>query len=256
MGSPLQLLVNRPAVFEPYAAHWWMPVARLACQSDRYGGGINYFVQDLCALLLAWATPTSAPAAAAAGGAASEDGGMALDTDTGAAAGAAAAGGTPAPTTATVWPPLKPAARDPEQRAHASDLVAHLMRGVAPGNKPLLRYNLDLVKGFCELWRDALTVNTAALADQLARTTVRERSDNMVGIQLLAVVLANNLWPFGSVAQGVGGLGRKGLGGRAWEEGCADQPQRRWRPPALRAQHGDGPIAQGLFGPAGRESGL
>jgi len=203
--SRTQLIINRPAVFEPYSHAWWMPLSRLILASDQYGGGLNYFVQDLCGLLLAWATPVQQPPAAvsdtdAAAGSASGSSSVASATPPFRSPGPA---GTPTPVEVAappVWPPLRPRRQDAEQRGLASDLVAFLMRHATSRSKPVLRYNLDLIKGLCEQWADLLTIRTSVLADQLSRNDGNgevDKADNLVGVQLLAVALANGLWPYG-----------------------------------------------------------
>jgi len=214
--SPAQLIINRPAVFEPYSHAWWMPLARLILASDRYGGGLNYFVQDLCGLLLAWATPVQPPVAAAAAdtdAAAGSASGSSSGAPAPAPSGSPDPAGVPAPAEAaapSVWPPLRPRRQDAEQRGLASDLVAFLMQHAASRSKPVLRYNLDLIKGLCEQWTDVLTIRTSVLADQLSRTGGNgegDKIDNLVGVQLLAVALANGLWPYGGARRArYGGL--------------------------------------------------
>lgn len=85
-----RLVVNRVAVFEPYAAAWWPPLAQLAIDAARFGSGIHYVIQDLVAILVTWSTPQPSGAA-----------------------------------TTAAWVAVKPSNGD--ERALASQLVAFLM---------------------------------------------------------------------------------------------------------------------------------
>ncbi|KAJ3092198.1 hypothetical protein HK102_009852 [Quaeritorhiza haematococci] len=49
-----KIVINMPRVFLPYASFWWRPLAQLIADGDQYGEGINYFVQDLCIVILMW----------------------------------------------------------------------------------------------------------------------------------------------------------------------------------------------------------
>ena len=60
----VKLLMNRPAVFMPYAAsHWITPImATLLEVEEPFGSsrGMHYFLQDTCELLLMWHAPPPA----------------------------------------------------------------------------------------------------------------------------------------------------------------------------------------------------
>ncbi|KAJ3073015.1 hypothetical protein HDU98_002395 [Podochytrium sp. JEL0797] len=49
-----KIVINLPTVFAPFAKHWWRHVAQLIQDADQFGSGINYFVQDLCLILMDW----------------------------------------------------------------------------------------------------------------------------------------------------------------------------------------------------------
>ncbi|KAJ3024385.1 UNVERIFIED_CONTAM: hypothetical protein HDU68_008221 [Siphonaria sp. JEL0065] len=49
-----KIVINLPSVFAPFAKFWWKAVAKLIQDADLFGNGINYFVQDLCLLLMEW----------------------------------------------------------------------------------------------------------------------------------------------------------------------------------------------------------
>ncbi|KAJ3139727.1 hypothetical protein HK100_011281 [Physocladia obscura] len=50
----VKLIINLPKIFTKFAAFWWRPVAKLIHDANSFGSGINYFVQDLCLLLMEW----------------------------------------------------------------------------------------------------------------------------------------------------------------------------------------------------------
>ncbi|KAJ1552285.1 hypothetical protein HK096_000756, partial [Nowakowskiella sp. JEL0078] len=49
-----KLVVNIPKAFRPYATQWWQQLAILIGEGYSFGTGINYFIQDLCTILLSW----------------------------------------------------------------------------------------------------------------------------------------------------------------------------------------------------------
>ncbi|ORY53674.1 hypothetical protein BCR33DRAFT_779027 [Rhizoclosmatium globosum] len=49
-----KIIINVPNIFAPFAKYWWRPIAQLVQDADLFGSGINYFVQDLCLLLMEW----------------------------------------------------------------------------------------------------------------------------------------------------------------------------------------------------------
>ncbi|KAJ4461737.1 putative DNA-dependent protein kinase catalytic subunit [Paratrimastix pyriformis] len=49
-----KLIVNRPAAFEPYAAHWVEPLIALITSPTNGGKGLHYMARDLCLVLLRW----------------------------------------------------------------------------------------------------------------------------------------------------------------------------------------------------------
>jgi len=164
-----KLIINRPHVFEPYGDSWWKPLATLIVDSPSFGSGINYFVQDLCILLLTWAGKKDEPAAT------SEK---------------------------PVWPQVIPSKQNEEDVRAASNLVAFLMANTYHTTPYVMRNNLELVKGFLENWGSQIRVPTAVVCDQFCRTGDKELKDNLVGIQLLGVILSNNLPPFDATTSG------------------------------------------------------
>ncbi|CAO3615261.1 unnamed protein product [Cunninghamella echinulata] len=49
-----KLIINCPDIFEHYAQHWIRPLIKLAINGNQYGQPMNYFVQDLCVIIIAW----------------------------------------------------------------------------------------------------------------------------------------------------------------------------------------------------------
>lgn len=56
-----KLITNYPFAFEKYASFWLLPLIELATKGDRYGCPINYFVQDLCIILIVWGKNSEIP---------------------------------------------------------------------------------------------------------------------------------------------------------------------------------------------------
>jgi DNA-dependent protein kinase catalytic subunit len=59
----LKIVINNPTLFEPYAAHWFEPIASYICEKSNGGKGFHYFMRDLCTLLISWSkfTPEETP---------------------------------------------------------------------------------------------------------------------------------------------------------------------------------------------------
>ncbi|KAG0180275.1 hypothetical protein DFQ29_000972 [Apophysomyces sp. BC1021] len=49
-----KLIINCSEAFENYAEHWIRPLIKLATAGMKYGEPMNYFVQDLCVLVITW----------------------------------------------------------------------------------------------------------------------------------------------------------------------------------------------------------
>ncbi|KAI9025750.1 hypothetical protein CLU79DRAFT_699113, partial [Phycomyces nitens] len=49
-----KLIMNCPEAFEHYATHWIGPLIRLVVEGEEYGEPMNYFVRDLCTLIVFW----------------------------------------------------------------------------------------------------------------------------------------------------------------------------------------------------------
>ncbi|CAG8447868.1 11173_t:CDS:10, partial [Dentiscutata heterogama] len=51
-----KIIINIPEAFEKYASIWIRPLMQLIIEGDAYGKGINYFIQDLCAIIIVWSS--------------------------------------------------------------------------------------------------------------------------------------------------------------------------------------------------------
>lgn len=49
-------LTSLSQIFQPYAKHWLPPLTQLIISGDSNSGGLNYFVIDIIATMLSWAT--------------------------------------------------------------------------------------------------------------------------------------------------------------------------------------------------------
>ncbi|KAF9937669.1 hypothetical protein BGZ67_001000 [Mortierella alpina] len=49
-----KMIINMPEAFEMYAYSWIRPLMRLAIEGESYGEAMNYFVRDLCVLIVVW----------------------------------------------------------------------------------------------------------------------------------------------------------------------------------------------------------
>ncbi|KAG0234361.1 hypothetical protein BGX31_004586 [Mortierella sp. GBA43] len=49
-----KIIIDMPEAFEMYAHTWIRPLMKLALEGESYGEAMNYYVQDLCVLIVAW----------------------------------------------------------------------------------------------------------------------------------------------------------------------------------------------------------
>ncbi|KAF9205542.1 hypothetical protein BGZ49_003876 [Haplosporangium sp. Z 27] len=49
-----KVIINMPEAFEMYAHSWIRPLMKLVMEGESYGEAMNYFVQDLCVLIVVW----------------------------------------------------------------------------------------------------------------------------------------------------------------------------------------------------------
>ncbi|KAG0937620.1 hypothetical protein G6F57_007384 [Rhizopus arrhizus] len=56
-----KIIVNYPIAFENYACFWIEHLMKLVIRGEEYGEPLNYFVQDLCIIIVAWSRHTKLP---------------------------------------------------------------------------------------------------------------------------------------------------------------------------------------------------
>ncbi|KAI9251048.1 hypothetical protein BY458DRAFT_559563 [Sporodiniella umbellata] len=56
-----KVIINYPVAFEKFASFWIEPLMKLVVRGREYGQPMNYFVQDLCIILIAWGRNTKLP---------------------------------------------------------------------------------------------------------------------------------------------------------------------------------------------------
>lgn len=78
----------------------------------------------------------------------------------------------------------------------ASKLIENLMEYAWNDRKIVFKKNLDVIKNLMEIWRDIIILPRQLLYDSLRCSANIESRDNMRGIQLNGIVLANNLLPW------------------------------------------------------------
>lgn len=49
----MKIVVNRSLLFKPYSSFWFIPILKFLI-TNNFGEGINYFVRDVCLMLLQW----------------------------------------------------------------------------------------------------------------------------------------------------------------------------------------------------------
>lgn len=56
-----KIIINYPIAFEKYALFWIEHLMELVTRGEEYGEPLNYFVQDLCIIIIAWGRHTRLP---------------------------------------------------------------------------------------------------------------------------------------------------------------------------------------------------
>lgn len=78
----------------------------------------------------------------------------------------------------------------------ASDLFKFSMKNVWYDRKEIFRRNLEICKCLLEIWKEQIVVPKQFLFDSINKSNRTEARDNLCGIQLNAIILANNLIPW------------------------------------------------------------
>lgn len=83
-----------------------------------------------------------------------------------------------------------------EEVGLVSSLLEFLMKHAWNARKDVFKQNLELIKNVVENWRDVISLKKQFLFDSINRTTQTNSRDNICGLQLNAIVLANKLIPW------------------------------------------------------------
>jgi DNA-dependent protein kinase catalytic subunit len=84
----------------------------------------------------------------------------------------------------------------PDDKSYASSVLAFLMLHAHHEQKDIFKLNLELIKVYMELWKDVVILPAQLLYDSLSKSTRPDSRDNVCGIQLNSIVLANGLMPW------------------------------------------------------------
>jgi DNA-dependent protein kinase catalytic subunit len=49
-----KIIINCENAFQPYADVWYRPLLEFLMRGGEFGNGMNYFIQDICVVLLTW----------------------------------------------------------------------------------------------------------------------------------------------------------------------------------------------------------
>jgi DNA-dependent protein kinase catalytic subunit len=85
---------------------------------------------------------------------------------------------------------------NPADRSYASSVLTFLMQHAYNEQKDVFKLNLELIKVYIELWKAVIIVPMQLLYDSLNRSTRFDSRDNICGLQLNSIILANSLVPW------------------------------------------------------------
>lgn len=91
--------------------------------------------------------------------------------------------------------------QSPEEISLASDLIKILMENAWNDKRDIFKKNLELIKRLVEIWKDFITLPKQLLFDTIGRSKQPESRDNVCGIQLNGIVLANGLIPWTEISK-------------------------------------------------------
>lgn len=83
-----------------------------------------------------------------------------------------------------------------EEISSASTLLRFLMQNAWHDRKDIFKQHLELIKCIIEQWRDVIVIPKQLLFDSVNKSQRPDSRENELGIQLNAIVLANNLVPW------------------------------------------------------------
>ncbi|XP_037038023.1 DNA-dependent protein kinase catalytic subunit-like isoform X2 [Bradysia coprophila] len=88
-----------------------------------------------------------------------------------------------------------------EEIGLVSLLLEFLMKNAWNARKDVFKQNLEIIKNVVENWRDVISLKKQFLFDSINRTAQNDSRDNICGLQINAIVLANNLIPWTDTSQ-------------------------------------------------------
>eukprot|EP00043_Microstomoeca_roanoka_P020233 m.242128 g.242128 ORF g.242128 m.242128 type:complete len:4198 (+) comp17134_c0_seq1:181-12774(+) len=143
-----KLITNMPEAFQPWASRWLRPIICLILkfQDDSVSPGFNYFVTDMCLVLLTWAD-TAVP-------------------------------------------------QDEGEKRLARQLIQYLMEHARHESGPIFKNNVNIIRLLLERWRDAVQdkVPFKVIYENMSGRLPTSK-DNLSGLHLLSLILANDLMP-------------------------------------------------------------
>ncbi len=88
-----------------------------------------------------------------------------------------------------------------EEIGLVSSLLEFLMKHAWNDRKEVFKQNLEIIKNVVESWRDVVTLKKQFLFDSINRTSQTNSRDNICGLQINAIILANNLIPWADTSR-------------------------------------------------------
>lgn len=83
-----------------------------------------------------------------------------------------------------------------EEIGLVSSLLEFLMKNAWNARKEVFKQNLEIIKNVVENWKDVLSLKKQFLFDSINKTSQSNSRDNICGLQINAIILANNLIPW------------------------------------------------------------
>ena len=83
----------------------------------------------------------------------------------------------------------------------ASSLVKFVMENCYNDKKDIFKMNLEIVKNLVELWKNEISLPHQLLYNSIARSNDQNSTENLCGLQLNAIIMANGLVPWTDVSQ-------------------------------------------------------
>lgn len=84
----------------------------------------------------------------------------------------------------------------PNENHLASDVIRFLMKNAYHEEKNIFKVNLEIIQNLVEVWKDIIYLPAQMLRDMISVSDRTDTQENICGIQLNAIVLANGLVPW------------------------------------------------------------